>query len=309
MEFEDPLNPPFKNRKYPDSDLKKWQNLKNSFVKIVIFLFPVFLALFFLGIKIWLPRTYNSIVQEDTAIEYLQAAFFFLASIISFFICGKFFKERLMLHGVLFACLSLGLFFVSMEEISWGQRIFNIENPEFFNERNMQEELTVHNLDTVANHLSEAYILTGLFGAFGWLLVSAFSLKRRIPFVNLYVPAWFISSYFFFVLFTNTLFSKIRPFAVEELGIEKLRMGYFFIYRDQEPAEFILSIGFLLFASHIYIRLKNTERKNGTLPAGYFKFNQNAASARKTTVKDREAVSKHKAKEETQKLPRLNRRR
>ena len=32
------------------------------------------------------------------------------------------------------------------EELSWGQRIFNIENPEFFKKFNSQDEMNIHNL-------------------------------------------------------------------------------------------------------------------------------------------------------------------
>ena len=35
---------------------------------------------------------------------------------------------------VIFILLALGLFFVAFEEISWGERVFNIEAPEVFDE-------------------------------------------------------------------------------------------------------------------------------------------------------------------------------
>lgn len=155
----------------------------------------------------------------------------------------------------------------------------------------MQEEISVHNLNKVNNLMSELYIAIGLFGSFGWLLVGAINLKRRIPFINFYVPQWFISSYFFFVLFTNTLFSYIRPFAVNELGIEELEIGNFFIYRDQEPAELLLSMGFLLFVVVNYFRLKKMEQIKGTIPIEYFNVNGKDKTGKFISTKDRSHVS------------------
>ncbi len=46
-------------------------------------------------------------------------------------------------------CLILAGFmflFGAGEEISWGQRIFNIETPEFFKKHNAQKEMNLHNL-------------------------------------------------------------------------------------------------------------------------------------------------------------------
>ena len=48
----------------------------------------------------------------------------------------------------LFMTTLLGLFFFfgAGEEISWGQRLFNIESSEFFTENNAQGEMNLHNL-------------------------------------------------------------------------------------------------------------------------------------------------------------------
>lgn len=54
-----------------------------------------------------------------------------------------------------------------MEEISWGQRLFSIESPEFFQQHNYQDEITLHNfLSRYPLHM--IYIVVGLYGAFAW---------------------------------------------------------------------------------------------------------------------------------------------
>lgn len=52
---------------------------------------------------------------------------------------GKFFSLCLIILAAIFV-------FGAGEEISWGQRIFNIESPEFFKTHNSQEETNLHNL-------------------------------------------------------------------------------------------------------------------------------------------------------------------
>ena len=57
----------------------------------------------------------------------------------------------------------LAFFFVAGEELSWGQRIFNIESSEYFKENNAQEELNLHNLtvgDVKINKLVFGLLLT-----------------------------------------------------------------------------------------------------------------------------------------------------
>ena len=235
-------------------------------------MFPIALFLAFLSIKIWQPDIYNFIVQEDTAIEWIQASFFFTASVFSFLVFSRFFKRRLVVHSILYGALTMGLFFIAMEEISWGQRIFNFETMGYFSKHNMQKEITLHNLDKVAPLLSKLYIMIGLYGTFGWLLASRTRLKERIPLVNFYVPDWSLAPYFFFVFLIYFVLSYIRPFAVEELGIEELRAGHFIIFRDQEPAELLLSIGFLLFVAVSYMRIRKMESENKMVQKGFSSF-------------------------------------
>lgn len=268
------------------------------------FLLPVVLFLTFLGIKISSPETYGIIVQEDTAIEWFQSLFFLLASVVSFFILLKFFRRRLVLHSILYGILALGLLFITMEEISWGQRIFGVETTGYFSQHNMQNEITLHNLKPVAPLLSKLYLLIGLIGTFGWIVVSRIRLKRQIPFASFYIPVWYTSSYFFPVLLVYGLISFVRPYAVEVLGIEELRMGHFLIYRDQEPAELLLSLGFFFFVTANYLRLKRLESPGAGVPRELFHFRMNPKSKKTNLVlKDRSAVPSKTEKHQAIKSP------
>ncbi len=218
-------------------------------MKFLVFLFPIILFLIALCIKLVSPNTYILIIQEDSAIEYAQAFFYFLSSMLSFFVSATFLRNKMALHGILYGVLALGLLFVSIEEISWGQRLFHISNPGYFVQHNAQNEISFHNLYTVQPLLHEFYILIGAYGAFAWLFVLPFVSREKTKcrnIVNFVVPDWFISSYFFFVFLIYTVLEYItNPYP-----------GGFLVWRDQEPIELLLSLGFLSFLVTKYIELR-----------------------------------------------------
>lgn len=137
--------------------------VKNRYLKLLIFIFPIILFSIFLGVKMLFPSTYTRIIQEDSPIEYLQAFFYFLSSILSLLVSFTFFKNKFFLCGVLYSLLAFGLFFITMEEISWGQRLFNIANPNYFSDNNVQNEISFHNMKPIQRYLHKFYILLGAY--------------------------------------------------------------------------------------------------------------------------------------------------
>ena len=80
--------------------------------------------------------------------------------LIGFLICGRrvwlLKGKRPAIFLVMTSLLTLFFFFGAGEEISWGQRIFNVESSKFFVENNAQGEMNLHNLvvnDTKINKL------------------------------------------------------------------------------------------------------------------------------------------------------------
>ena len=84
--------------------------------------------------------------KEDGFAEYGTAFLLFCSSVllISRFIKLQKYKKNLWKLGIL--AIALVFIFGAGEEISWGQRIFNIESSEFFKENNAQAETNLHNL-------------------------------------------------------------------------------------------------------------------------------------------------------------------
>ena len=92
-----------------------------------------------------------TLTKEDGPVESIGAVFFFLTSTLFFFLffqdnSGNDFWFFRMKKNVFFLCLGLTFFLGFAEEISWGQRIFNISTPESIKEINLQQELNIHNL-------------------------------------------------------------------------------------------------------------------------------------------------------------------
>ena len=67
---------------------------------------------------------------------------------------------------------SIIFFFGFGEEISWGQRIFNIETPNFFIENNLQSETNIHNLMIGDVKLNKLIFTNGLFFIFSFYFLA-----------------------------------------------------------------------------------------------------------------------------------------
>lgn len=97
----------------------------------------------FFGVHILLFSLLNQFSHsEDIPFEdnFLEWATFFLSILASFIFLVR------GISGSLIACLcSLAWFVFAMEEISWGQRVFSIDSPDFFRAHNYQQELNLHN--------------------------------------------------------------------------------------------------------------------------------------------------------------------
>lgn len=84
--------------------------------------------------------------KEDGFAEYGTALFLFCSSLLLIyrFIKLQKFKKASWKFGILL--IALIFLFGAGEEISWGQRIFNVESSEYFLENNAQGETNLHNM-------------------------------------------------------------------------------------------------------------------------------------------------------------------
>jgi hypothetical protein len=223
-------------------------------------LFLVLLAVIF-GSKIWAPEIYYYFITEDSLSEYAQAGFYLMASLITALFVRCCVPHKLYFLAALYALLSLGLFFVGMEEISWGQRVLDIANPEYFRKNNVQRELTIHNLNTFQPVLRYCYMGIGLYGAISWVVIAPLLFVTKAKgssFLHYVAPPWYLAPYFFVCFVIYTFLHVIRPkYYISEIGLKIDEVYWKFLHwREEEHAELFLSLGFLLFALLSYRKLK-----------------------------------------------------
>lgn len=123
---------------------------------------------------------------EDGPVEWGTAIMLFSVSILCFtrLITMLKTKKGLWLFGTLiFALLFL---FAAGEEISWGQRIFNIESGEFFKENNAQGETNLHNLVVEGKKINKIIFSQLLMLVMVmYLIVSPILFRKKTWFKNL----------------------------------------------------------------------------------------------------------------------------
>ncbi len=88
----------------------------------------------------------NYYLKEDGVIEYATVLFLIGSCLTVFRRWKNYRKQHVVRFGLISWIVILAFFFVAGEEVSWGQRIFQLETSEYFKENNAQEELNLHNL-------------------------------------------------------------------------------------------------------------------------------------------------------------------
>lgn len=107
------------------------------------------IVLGFLASFAWLavydPDIYYQSVQEDQALEWASFWSFLIAGLV-FGVAAVRQRRRIGALPWFLTGLACFCFFVAMEEISWGQRVFGHQPPVYFLEKNYQQELNLHNI-------------------------------------------------------------------------------------------------------------------------------------------------------------------
>jgi len=140
---------------------KSFREFINDYIKnhkFFVVTFIIFYLLYLIS-RLLFPKTFFLVLfDEDGVFEYLTTVFFLVASV--FFILSLS-KNKTFFINIYIFILGLICFFIGMEEISWGQRIFGVETPESLKQINYQEEITVHNLVS-PNYHPEIYLVIAI---------------------------------------------------------------------------------------------------------------------------------------------------
>lgn len=208
---------------------------------------PLVVLLFFSYVKFYAaPHWYAWLVREDGHIENATCLLYLAACAAAGALAYASRKRGEKLRGALLLATALGFFFIAMEEISWGQRILQVETPAALARHNLQQELNVHNLlSGRALHL--LYIAVGFYGAFSGLLLPKTVRLRLGALADLLIVNASLSLYFFPTVLFYSYWEVFRrsggPAAAGGIG------GRLLHARDQELVELLLAAGFFLHVS------------------------------------------------------------
>jgi hypothetical protein len=179
--------------------------------------------------------------MEDGVLEWFQFVFFFLSSIISTLVSITL-RKRNRKISLVFLLIFIIMLIISFEEISWGQRIFDLETTQLF-EKNVQFETNIHNLEIFHNKVGVIYIAISTYATFGWIILKTNIKKSIKQFLSYFIIPPFLISYFF------PLFINLLTFIS-------------FSSQDYEVTEFLMSLGIFIFFIFQYKAVKIQKAKD-----------------------------------------------
>lgn len=111
-----------------------------GYTKFYILPASVLIALFYSMYYYMDAGTIGFLTEEDNLFEWATVLFFLAAGLISL-------RLFYLTKNIFFLLFFMAFVFAAGEEIAWGQRLFGFETPDAIKERNVQKELTLHNLE------------------------------------------------------------------------------------------------------------------------------------------------------------------
>jgi len=111
--------------------------------KLGLYLFPL-LTIIFAALYLLDESFYRNIIKEDSIIEWLTFAFLIGAGIVSLIVASGIRKRHHYFHWFFILFFGFNLL-AGFEEISWGQRVFEVETTGIFHEYSDQNEMNLHN--------------------------------------------------------------------------------------------------------------------------------------------------------------------
>lgn len=196
----------------------------------IIFFTPFILVSVLIIVSLWPNDIFKKMVLEDHLIENSQFVILFIGGIVSLFFSFKLRVKNKYLY-YLFVTISICFFLVSGDEISWGQRIFNLKTIDVIAPYNLQNENTIHNLDFFDQYIRVGYILFSLLGIFAKPIAKVLNKKNLVN----WLPDYIFLGYFLFSAIYNIL---------EYFSLNKSIKDW------AEPMELFLYCGLVFFFIH-----------------------------------------------------------
>jgi hypothetical protein len=220
-----------------------------SMTERIIFFLPVLILSVFVYIYVNFPDTYLRLIVEDAFVENTQALFFLLSSIIGFLSVWVIRKSGYKQIFWLILMFAVGCLFIFFEEISWGQRIFDLKTPFYFQSHNAQHEITIHNMYIFKGKIKWLYFFIGIYGGLGWIFIRNSSFKAA-DLRRFIIPEWYCSLYFILQSFFCIYISFIQPPGKDFFLWPQVKA-----WRHGELFELLLALGFFLIAFGNYRKI------------------------------------------------------
>jgi len=184
-------------------------------------------------------RAYAGLFKEGSVAEWLTFVVFLVAAPIALATGAQGWQHHERGRGAVWVGFGLACVLVAMEEVSWGQILFDWGTPAFFDAHNSQHETNLHNLRPVQSHLwtltAVVFSAVALL-ALGRVLLEYRGLLRTDSLADELLPVR--------AALPLLLFSSLIAIAV---AIEKRQVDLpILITRDQEVAELAFGIACLL---------------------------------------------------------------
>jgi hypothetical protein len=135
-------------------------------------------------------RLHPYIWGENKLVENMQFGIYTLGAIQSLVLAWQAKKqvEKPLVWGF-YLIVALGLTFIALEEVAWGQQFLGFRSPEFMKEMNVQNEFTFHNVGFLQDRTDILNLLFGLGGLVGlWAASQSRFQKIGVPPV---LTSWF----------------------------------------------------------------------------------------------------------------------
>jgi hypothetical protein len=189
-----------------------------------------------------LPDVFVWITGEDSVMEWLQFLLIFTSGLIFTRSGWHLLQSRQLKVGWLYLIVAFGIFFVTGEEIAWGQRLFGWRTPEALEAVNVQQETTLHNIASAHPIFVYAIMFAGLYGVLVPILASVWWDKKPQSILSyLLIPPLCLVPTFFMPF--GYRFSRLA------LGVDALFPHLIFqITKFSEITELCLYFGLVVFA-------------------------------------------------------------
>ncbi len=240
----------------------KWILHRAQHIRAGILFASFLIMIIILLIRIFEFDLYVAISREDGLFEYSQSVFYFLCVFLFMSLGLARYRTCETLQSLVLFFFAIVCFLLSMEEISWGQRIFSLATPPSLEVLNRQHETNIHNINPLHRGFQYAYLLA-VFCFLAAMAIRYIPYFKRAPWSRTWfrklvhlTPGWYLLPYPLPVMIIYSYFLFFAYYGYEYFGWSGFRIGVIIQWRDQEPAEFVLALGVLLYAISLWARLR-----------------------------------------------------